>query len=144
MGFSTTLDKREKPTALSLFVHAQRVIPQHALSRLVGAFAAAETSWIRSPLIKTFVRAYGVDLSEAERTEASDYRSFNDFFTRALRPDARHIAQDPTLLVSPADAAVKAHGLIDPRGRIPQIKGLRFSVDELVARPAPELVGGPP
>ena len=77
------------------FVRLQRFVPHHALSRFTGALARSEQFWIRRPFIHGFARAYGVDLAEAERSELDAYSSFNDFFTRALKPGARPIEGRP-------------------------------------------------
>ncbi len=83
-------------------------------------------------LIKAFTAAFHIDLSEAaEPIEA--HRTFNAFFTRRLRAGARPIAPDEAALVSPADARLQSFGAVDPRGRIPEVKGRRFSVRELLS-----------
>ena len=51
------------------FVNLQKVLPQHALSRLIGKLGSSETDWVKSTFIKYFTQAYAVDLSEAERCE---------------------------------------------------------------------------
>ena len=72
---------------MSAFVQFQRLLPQHALSRLLGRFA--NSSLLSRPLIQLFSAAYGVSLEEAERRSVDDYRTFNDFFTRSLATGAR-------------------------------------------------------
>ncbi|MBE2185365.1 MAG: phosphatidylserine decarboxylase [Rhodothermales bacterium] len=121
-----------------LFAALQRIVPQHTLSRLVGRLAASENPAVRLPLVRAFARAYGVNLAEAERSDLAAYRSFNDFFTRALRPGARPIDPDPASVVSPADGAVSQSGTISD-GQMLQAKGIRYAFAELVdvcARPS--------
>lgn len=89
---------------------------------------------ILAPLIRAYVRLYDVDLRDAAE-ELDAFPTFNAFFTRALRPGARPIARDPDVIVSPADAQLRSAGAIDPRGRIPEVKGRRFSVAELLGDP---------
>lgn len=113
---------------MSLFVRLQKRLPQHGLSRLAGRLASSQAPWVRGPLIRAFARAYGVDMAEAERADLADYRSFNDFFSRALVPDARPIA--PDAVVSPADGAVSQSGHIE-QGELIQAKGIRYSFAEL-------------
>ena len=115
---------------MSTFVRLQKLLPQHGLSRALGRLAASEAPWVRGPLIRAFARAYGVDLSEAERTRASDYRSFNDFFSRALGPGARPISDAPGAVVSPADGVVSQTGRIE-QGELIQAKGIRYSFRDL-------------
>lgn len=114
-----------------LFAALQRVVPQHALSRLVGRLAASENPAVRLPLIRAFARTYRVNLAEAERPNLAEYRSFNAFFTRALRPGARPIDPDPASVVSPADGAVSQSGTIS-NGQMLQAKGIRYAFSDLV------------
>jgi phosphatidylserine decarboxylase len=114
----------------SLFIALQHVVPQHALSRLAGHLAASETPWLRDALIRRFVRAYGVDLSEAARG-IGEFTSFNDFFTRELKPGARPLADAAQFILSPADGAVSQLGPVSG-GRIIQAKGRDYSVAEIL------------
>lgn len=112
------------------YVIFQKLLPQHLLSRAVGRVAASERRWIRAPFIRGIARAYGANLDEAERTRFSDYRSFNDFFTRALRPGARPIDPDPKVLVAPADGKVSQAGVVES-GQLLQAKGIRYAFADL-------------
>jgi phosphatidylserine decarboxylase len=114
----------------SLFIALQHVLPQHALSRLAGSLAASETPWLRDALIRRFARAYGVDLSEAARG-IGEFASFNDFFTRELKPGVRPLADAGQFILSPADGAVSQLGPISG-GRIIQAKGRDYSVAEIL------------
>ena len=123
---------------MSPFVRLQKLLPQHGLSRAAGALAASE-GWVRGPLIRAFARAYGIDMSQAERPDLGSYRSFNDFFSRALAPGARPIGAG---VVSPADGAVSQTGTIQD-GRLIQAKGIRYSFAALAdACASPAFEGG--
>ncbi len=125
-----------------MFVQLQKVLPQHLISRAAGALANAEADWIRGPLIRTFADVYKVDMAEAERPELASYRSFNDFFTRALAPNARPIDAAEDSVVSPADGVVSQTGLIE-RGELLQAKGVRYSFSTLAKECAgPSYEGG--
>ncbi|WP_228242387.1 archaetidylserine decarboxylase [Porphyrobacter sp. GA68] len=115
----------------SPFIWLQHALPQHGLSKLAGRFAASENPLVRDLLIRRFVRAYGVDMAEAEREEGK-YASFNDFFTRSLRPGARPLADPDRFILSPADGAVSQLGRITG-GSILQAKGHEYSAAELLA-----------
>ncbi len=52
--------------------------------------------------IAPFLKQYGLDPSEF-RDDIGSYRSFNDFFYRKLKPEARPIDADPSAIVFPAD-----------------------------------------
>ncbi|OZC03552.1 archaetidylserine decarboxylase [Rubricoccus marinus] len=111
---------------MSAFVRLQKILPQHGLSRAIGRLAASEAPWVRGPLIRAFAKAYDVDMAQAERPDLADYRSFNDFFSRALTPDARPIDPAPEAIVSPADGAVSQTGTIR-EGKLLQAKGIQYS-----------------
>ncbi len=115
-----------------LFVMMQYVLPQHFLSRLVGKLAASETLWIKRQFIDFFMDRFDISLEEAERKHADEYRSFNDFFTRALEDGARPICGGEDTLACPADGVISQMGPID-NGRVLQAKGRHYSLSELVA-----------
>lgn len=118
------------------FIALQHLVPQHALSRLAGSIAASETPWLHDALIRRFVAAYGVDLSQAARG-IGEFTSFNDFFTRELKPGARPLADTQQFILSPADGAVSQLGLVTG-GRIIQAKGRDYSVAEILGCGAQE------
>lgn len=113
-----------------LFIALQNLVPQHALSRFAGSIASSETPWLRDMLIRRFVAAYGVDLSQAARG-IGEFDSFNDFFTRELKPGARPLADAQQFILSPADGAVSQLGPVSG-GRIIQAKGRDYSVAEIL------------
>ena len=115
---------------MSAFVRLQKILPQHLLSRAAGALAASEAPWIRGPLVRAFARAYDVDMTTAARPDLGSYRSFNDFFSRELTPDARPVDAAPDAIVSPADGAVSQTGRVE-HGQLLQAKGIRYSFSEL-------------
>ncbi len=119
----------------TLFVALQNILPHHAISRLVGRLAAAESRWLAQPLIRLFARRYRVNMDEAAQPDLSAYRSFNDFFTRALATGAREPdgPLSPDTLLCPVDGAVSQCGRI-AEGRIFQAKGHSFNASELLGR----------
>ncbi|MDB2448896.1 archaetidylserine decarboxylase [bacterium] len=114
-----------------LFVTSQYLAPHHLLSRLVGRLAASEWAPIRRTFIGLFARRFQVNMSEAEREQLSDYRSFNDFFTRALKANARPLPDDASRFICPVDGAVSQAGRIDA-GQIFQAKGRDYSLTDLL------------
>ena len=113
----------------SAFVQLQRLLPQHALSRVLGRLA--NSALLSRPLIHAFSAAYGVSLQEAERRTIDEYTTFNDFFTRSLAPGARPAANDPDALLSPVDGAVSQLGTIS-NGQLLQAKGIRYPLNSLL------------
>ena len=114
-----------------LFVMSQYLAPQHLLSRTAGLIADCRNPALKNALIKRFISHFDVDMNEAEFGEAKDYEHFNDFFTRALKPDAREIDSRKDRLVSPVDGTVSQLGKIQ-QGQIFQAKGQSFNVIELL------------
>lgn len=117
-----------------IFIQAQRVVPQHQLSRVVGKLAASENPLIKNTVIQAFKAQYGIDMSIAEQTNALKYKSFNEFFTRSLKEGVRDVDSDPASVVSPADGAISQLGKIE-NGDVFQAKGQSFSVEKLIADP---------
>ena len=103
----------------------QYLLPQHLLSKLMFRFARIENVWIKDTFTLWFVNKHQVNLAEAERDGISDYAHFNDFFTRALKPQARPISETP--IISPVDGVVSQAGQIKD-SRILQAKGHYFSL----------------
>ena len=112
-----------------LAVLPQYLMPKGMLTRVAGRVARGRRGAATTRLIRWFVRRYGVDMSEAAEPDVAAYASFNDFFTRALRPDARPLAQAD--LVCPVDGAISQFGRI--RGnQIFQAKGHDYSTPALL------------
>jgi len=109
----------------------QYLLPHHALSRLVLKASRWQTPWWKNLLIDTIIRHFKVDMHDALEPDPHAYASFNDFFTRALRDEARPLPADDRLVVSPADSRISQLGVIQ-QGRIFQAKGRHFDVLELL------------
>ena len=116
---------------MRLSVLVQYLLPHRALSRLV--YWATRRTWRpwKNFLIGRVVKAYAVDMSQAEQTDAFAFASFNAFFTRALKSGARPLPADANAIACPADGRVSQFGLIRD-GRIFQAKGQDFSAAELL------------
>ena len=115
----------------SLFILLQHLVPQHLLSRLAGKLADCQWSVIKAPFIRWFIRRYQVDMSQALDPDPSAYASFNAFFTRALRADARPLHGDDRTAVSPVDGIVSQLGPVRD-GLLLQAKGHRFSLQAIL------------
>ncbi|PCH63237.1 MAG: phosphatidylserine decarboxylase [SAR86 cluster bacterium] len=136
----------------SLFILLQYLLPQHALSRLLGWFAT--NPGLKNLLIPAFIKHYKVDLSDAVINQPQQFQHFNAFFTRELKADARPLGIDPdpspdsvlnksdtdkldsqrlssSIIISPADGVISQMGDID-KGRLLQAKGRDFSLVELL------------
>jgi len=83
-----------------------------------------------SKKIDKFINELGIDLDEAEKSNPVEYKSFNEFFSRKLKPGARPIVSDKNVIISPADGRLMAYQNIDKNGII-QVKGSYFNLYEL-------------
>ena len=117
-----------------LFIKAQSLVPQHQLSRVVGKLAESENLLVKTAVIQAFKSKYGIDLSIAQQADALKYKSFNEFFTRALKDGVRVVDNAQDSIVSPADGAISQIGSIDD-GEVFQAKGQSFSVEKLIGDP---------
>ena len=115
-----------------LFVWFQYLLPQHALSRLVLRATRVRAQWFKDLLVRGFLGLYAIDMSDAVQADPLSYGSFNEFFTRALKPGARAIAADADAIACPVDGAVSESGTIDGELLI-QAKGRRYRLQELLA-----------
>jgi len=115
-----------------LFVLLQQLLPERWLGRAVHALTRNRTPWVRTLLIRTFVRVYGVNLDEVEHPEPEAWEHVNAFFTRPLRPGARPIAAAPGAFVSPADGRLEELGYAAD-GHLLQAKRFRYSLASLLA-----------
>ena len=118
----------------------QYLLPQHLLSRLMYRFARIENSWLKNNFTRWFIKQYQVNLSEAEIENIEDFISFNDFFTRAIKPSLRPISESD--IISPVDGVVSQSGKIY-NSKIVQAKGRKYSISALIAdKPFKEIQNG--
>lgn len=114
-----------------LKITLQYILPKHLISRLVGYLAAARLGFISHALMKLFIRAYGINMAEAQFENPSDYASFNDFFTRPLKDGARPVVTDEQTLAHPVDGAISQAGPI-AGDQLLQAKGHFYTVKALL------------
>ncbi len=110
-----------------------RVLPRTRITRAMGRLA--DYAWpepLGKAVVNLYCRAYDVEMNECAKS--SGFASFDEFFTRALKHDARKMPADLRVAVSPADGRVGSMGPID--GRAFHVKGRPYQVDELVGDPA--------
>ncbi|TCS43042.1 archaetidylserine decarboxylase [Reinekea marinisedimentorum] len=114
----------------ALFLAAQFLLPHHLVSRLAGLLADSTLSAVRKPLISLFAKHFNISLAEAQIEDPDDFGSFNDFFTRALKPEARPVDSAADTWVSPVDGEVSQFGPIE-NDRVIQAKKHNFSLTTL-------------
>ena len=113
-------------------VWPQYILPQHGLSKLMYRLARSRFKPWKSLMINSAVRLYRVDMREAGKEKAADYVSFNDFFTRHLKPGARTWHLDEANIISPVDGAISQIGRL-AGGALIQAKGRRYRLHQLLA-----------
>jgi phosphatidylserine decarboxylase len=126
------------------FIGLQYLLPQHFLSGVVRMLAHSRIGFVRTALIRVFLRRFPADLSEAAQGEVAGYASFNDFFTRRLRAGVRPLDPDPRAALCPVDGTVSQAGAIEGDTLL-QAKGMRYSTAALLggdAMLAGEFAGG--
>lgn len=81
-----------------------------------------ETKW-SAKKIDPFVKDFDIDLSIAKKQH---FNTFNDFFTRKLKPEARPVNRDSNVVISPGDGKILAWQNISNQDFI--IKGYKFDI----------------
>lgn len=109
----------------------QYILPHHPLSRMMGLLTHAKNKTWKNLFIKQVIRHYKVNMNDALELDINKYASFNEFFTRQLKPDHRPLANEVNALLSPADGTISQSGDIS-NGEIFQAKGKSFSTINLL------------
>lgn len=119
--------------SLVTFTAAQflRALPRTRISRAVGRLCDAELPPpISQALVRAYARAYRIDLDEYAHPSGG-YRSFDEFFTRELRPGQRTFEGE---IASPSDGRIESIGEIFLDSTL-RVKGQPYRVEELVGDP---------
>ncbi|PIG08455.1 archaetidylserine decarboxylase [Comamonas sp. 26] len=112
-----------------LAVLSQYFLPKQALTVLMGKLAEAQAGSLTTAVIRRFIQRYKVNMAEAANPDPAAYKTFNAFFTRALKDGARPLA--PADWVCPVDGAISQFGKIEGE-QIFQAKGHQYSATALV------------
>jgi phosphatidylserine decarboxylase len=119
-----------KVYSLKLAIFLQYITPKQLITSLAGKLANKSLGSLTTHFIQWFVNRYQVNMTEAEYSDIAIYKTFNDFFTRPLKPDARPIAQVD--FICPVDGAISQFGVIK-QGQIFQAKGHEYTASALLA-----------
>ena len=114
-----------------LFIALQHIIPQHFLSKIMWKLTRCEYKWLLKLVLPLFIRQFKVNMAEAKNSDWKSYTSFNNFFTRELKEDAREIISDKSTIASPVDGAISQLGKIHD-DLIFQAKGHAYSLTQLL------------
>jgi phosphatidylserine decarboxylase len=124
----------------ALNILLQHLLPHHLLSRCVLWFTRIRFRPVKNAITALFMRGFRPDMSDAVQPDPFAYANFNEFFTRALRADARPLAEGAQTLVSPVDGTVSQLGSL--RGhQLLQAKGRYYTLDALLAGAAQDWSG---
>ena len=108
------------------------LLPKKNFSRLCGWIA--DQRWpsylLHQILIRSFVRYFNVDLSECPQ-KLKDFQTFNEFFTRPLKPEARPISTEKNALICPVDGTIGFFGTITQETLL-QAKGKEYLLTDLL------------
>ena len=126
------IDKKTATFLDYIKVFPQYLLPQHSISRFTWWITRCEWKPLKNFLTKSFIAIFKVDMSLAKQPVATAYKSFNEFFTRELRPDVRPISQDKNTIICPVDGSISQIGKIES-GEIFQAKGRSYDLDTLFA-----------
>lgn len=111
------------------------VLPHHLISRIVLTLSHSQAPWISKALIRLYTAVFPLNLAEAVEPSKHAYPSLNALFTRALRSDARPIANESFTLISPADGILSEFGTLHG-DQLMQAKGYHYSLQKLFAEHA--------
>lgn len=104
------------------------LVKKKLFSLLYGSYCNTKFS---SKKISKFIDDFNIDMSEYNKL-ADEFSSFNDFFTRNLKPNTRKIYSDnQDILISPCDGKLLAYKNIKIQNII-QVKGFTYSLENLL------------
>ncbi len=108
------------------------------VSRLMGLYYDSRLSHSK---IQQAIEELDIDPSEF-LDPVDRFHSFNQFFTRRLKPECRPADMSEESLVSPADGRILVFPKLDAEATAVPVKGRRFTAGELLNREAPEYANG--
>ena len=103
-------------------------LPHHAVSRVVFKLTRIQSRYVPKA-IELFTKAFDVNLDEAINSDPKSYNTFNEFFTRQLKPELRPLASSK--ITSPVDGTISQLGKIE-NGSLLQAKGVTYTLESLV------------
>ncbi|BBF45361.1 phosphatidylserine decarboxylase [Lachnospiraceae bacterium KM106-2] len=80
-----------------------KVLTKPIVSKTVGCFM---NSFLSTGMINSFVKKNDINLSEYQKCR---YKSYNEFFTRKIKPERRPIVMEPDVFISPCDSKLTVY-----------------------------------
>ena len=93
-------------------VDIQYLLPKWLLTVFAGLLAKNKLGKLTTLMVKEFAKFYKINTDEMEKN-LDEYETFNDFFARVLKKDARPICQEENSLCFPADGTISQLGSIN-------------------------------
>ena len=121
-----------------LLIKLQNLFPKLLITRFVNKIARIKYPPIKNFLIEKFINLYEINTEEVKKVIPIDFDTFNDFFIRELKKDARPIPQSEKILCSPVDGTLTVYGDINEEILI-QAKNHDYLLQDLVCRPKNEI-----
>lgn len=124
------VEKPQTPKSLKFLYYSRfgglilRLISRRWLSKLAGRYLDGRASRRK---IKKYIKKHGIDMSQFMD---EDYKSFNAFFTRRIKPELRSFDFAPDALCAPCDGKLSAYRIDD--GLKFNVKGFDYTVDTLL------------
>ena len=106
----------------------QYLLPKQLITVIFGWLAKKPLGKVTTWLIKGFCKLYKIDLSEAKISNITEYKTFNDFFARELKDDARPIDTSDNSVVMPADGILSQFGNIQDN-KLLKSKGHNYTLE---------------
>lgn len=106
----------------------ETIIKKKLFSKLYGMYCDSKFS---KKGIQGFIESLEIDISTSEN-KLEDFKCFNDFFTRKLKPESRPLELDNNTFISPGDGRLSAYEHID-LNKLIQVKGITYSLIELIS-----------
>lgn len=114
---------------LKTLIH--HLTPKQFLTRAAGFFAEREWGEVTTFVIETFISIYHIDMKEVLKENPEDYKTFNEFFIRELKPGLRPLPRGLNAIAAPVDGTIAEYGYIT-YGRLIAAKGQDYSLRTLL------------
>ncbi|CAM3021066.1 phosphatidylserine decarboxylase [Hathewaya histolytica] len=103
------------------------LVKKKGFSKIYGTYCDTKFS---AKKIRGFIEDLGIDMNKYEK-EISDFKSFNEFFIRELKPEHINFSTNPKDLISPCDGRLLVYENLSFKENL-EIKGFNYSLDELL------------
>jgi phosphatidylserine decarboxylase len=114
-----------------IITYIQYILPQRLITLILGKIAATQRVSVKNKIIERFIKRYNVDMTLAIIKDPTLYPTFNDFFTRQLKPEFRPMLAQQNQVACPVDGVIAEIGRIN-KNQLLQAKGSYFNLENLL------------